>query len=55
MVGKGKIAVKKWRFRGKMWVIGLGKIRVGNHSRKDKWCKTQGLFLKVDKFQGVKW
>ena len=55
MVGKGKIAVKKWRFRDKMWVIGLGKIRVGNHSRKDKWCKTQGLFLKVDKFQGVKW
>ena len=55
MVGKGKIAVKKWRFRGKMWVIGLGKLRVGNHSRKAKWYKTQGLFLKTDKFQGVKW
>ena len=55
MVGKGKIAVKKWRFRDKMWVIGLGKLRVGNHSRKAKWCKMQGLFLKIDKFQGVKW
>ena len=55
MVGKGKIAVKKWGFRGKMWVIGLGKLRVGNHSRKAKWYKTQGLFLKTDKFQGVKW
>ena len=54
MAGKGKIAVKKWRFRGKMWVIGLGKLRVGNHSRKAKWCKTQGLFLKIDKSQGVK-
>ena len=26
MVGKGKITVKKWRFKGKMWVIGLGKL-----------------------------
>ena len=49
MVGKGKIAVKKWRFRGKMWVIGLGKIGVCNHSRKAKWYKTQGLCLKTDK------
>ena len=55
MVKKGKIPIKKWSFRGKMWVIGLGKLRVGNHSRKAKWCKTQGLFLKIDKFQGVKW
>ena len=54
MVGKGKIAVKKWRFRGKMWVIGLGKLRVGNHSRKAKWCKTQVLFLKTSKTKGVK-
>ena len=54
MAGKGKIAVKKWRFRGKMWVIGLGKLRVGNHSRKAKWCKMQVLCLKTDKYQGVK-
>ena len=26
MAGKGKIAIKKWRFRGKMWVIGLEKL-----------------------------
>ena len=26
MAEKGKIAVKKWRFRDKMWVIGLGKL-----------------------------
>ena len=52
MAGKGKIAVKKWVFRGKKWVIGLGKIRVGNHSRKAKWCKTQVLFLKIDKTEG---
>ncbi len=55
MAKMGKIAVKKWFLRGKKWVIGLGKIRVGNHSRKAKWCKTQGLFLKIDKSQGVKW
>ena len=54
LVGKGKIAVKKWSFRGKMWVIGLAKLRVGNHSRKAKWCKTQVLCLKTDKCQGVK-
>ena len=44
MVGKGKIAVKKWRFRDK----------IGNHSRKAKWCKMQVLCLKTDKYQGVK-
>ena len=55
MAKMGKIPIKKWVFRGKKWVIGLGKLRVGNHSRKAKWCKTQGSFLKVDKFQGVKW
>ena len=53
MVGKGKIAVKKWRFRGKMWVIGLGKLRVGNHSRKAKWYKTQVLSLKTAKLEDV--
>ena len=55
MAGKGKIAAKKWGFRGKMWVIGLAKLRVGNHSRKAKWCKTQVLCLKTDKCQGVKY
>ena len=50
----GKIVVKKWGFRGKMWVIGLAKLQVGNHSRKAKWCKTQALFLKTDKTGGEK-
>ena len=52
MAEMGKIVVKKWFFRGKKWVIGLGKIRVGNHSRKAKWCKTQALLLKIDKTEG---
>ena len=54
MAGKGKIAAKKWGFRGKMWVIGLAKLRVGNHSRKAKWCKMQAFFLKTNIFEGVK-
>ena len=54
MAKMGKIVVKKWVFRGKKWVIGLGKIRVGNHSRKAKWCKTQVLLLKTSKTKGVK-
>ena len=49
MAKMGKIVVKKWGFRGKMWVIGLAKLRVGNHSRKAKWCKMQVLCLKTDK------
>ena len=53
MVGKGKIAVKKWRFRGKMWVIGLGKLRAGIQIRKAKWCKMQVLFSQIDKIRGV--
>ena len=52
MAEMSKIVVKKWFFRGKKWVIGLGKIRVGNHSRKAKWCKTQALLLKIDKTEG---
>ena len=38
MAEKGEIVVKKWVFRGKKRVIGLEKIRVGNQSRKAKWC-----------------
>jgi len=51
---KGEIVVKKWVFRGKKWVIGLEKLRGGNQSRQAKWCKTQVLFLKIDKTKGVK-
>ena len=51
---KGKIVVKKWVFKGKKRVIGLEKIRGGDQSRKAKWCKTQVLFFKTDKTQGVK-
>ncbi len=54
MARRGKMVVKKWVFRGKKWVIGLGKIRVGNHSRKAKWCKTKVLFLKRDKRKAMK-
>ena len=52
MAKMGKTPIKKWFFRSKKWVIGLGKIRVGNHSRKAKWCKTQVLLLKTDKTEG---
>ena len=38
MAKMGKIVAKKWDFRGKKWVIGLGKLRVANQSRKAKWC-----------------
>ena len=53
MAKKGKIDTKKWGFRGKKWVIGVEKIRVGNQTRKAKWCKMQVLNLKTDKTQGV--
>ena len=51
---RGKIAIKKWGFRGKKWVFGGEKIRVGNQTRKVKWCKMQVLGLKMDKSQGAK-
>ena len=51
---KGEIVVKKWDFRGKKRVIGLEKIRVGDQTRKAKWCKMQALFLKIDKEKGAK-
>ena len=54
MAERGEIVVKKWVFRGKKRVIGLEKIRVGNQSRKAKWCKMQVAGLKFDKFQVVK-
>ena len=54
MVGKGEIVVKKWDFLGKKRVIGLEKRRVGDQTRKVKWCKTQVLFLKIDKVKGAK-
>ena len=46
MARKGKIGTKMWGFRGKKWVIGVEKIRVGNQTRKVKWCKMQVLGLK---------
>ena len=54
MAKKGKIAVKKWGFRGKKGEIGVEKIRVGNQTRKAKWCKTQVSFSNSDKMEGVK-
>ena len=54
MAKRGKMVVKKWVFRGKKWVFGVEKIRVGNQTRKAKWCKMQVLGLKIDKRQGMK-
>ena len=45
---EGKITCKKWVSRGEMQVIGVKKIRVGNQTRKAKWCKTQAVFLKMN-------
>ena len=53
MVEKGKIVVKKWDFGGKKRVIGLKKRQAGNQTRKAKWCKTQVVFLKIDKKRGT--
>ena len=32
MAKRGKMVVKKWVFRGKKWVFGVEKTRVGNHN-----------------------
>ena len=54
VAGRGKIAIEKWVFRGKMGVFGLEKNRTSNQTRKAKWCKMQVLFLKIDKARGMK-
>ena len=46
---KGKLATKKWDFRAKKRVIGVGKLRVGNQTRKAKWCKMQVICPKMDR------
>ena len=46
MAEKGKIAAKKWVLGAKSGLLGVEKIRVGNQTRKAKWCKTQLAFLK---------
>ena len=51
---RGKMAIKKWGFRGKKRVIGSGKIASWRPSRKAKWCKMQVKCLKTDKTQGEK-
>ena len=48
MAKRGKMAIKKWGFRGKKCVIGVEKISAGNQTRKAKWYKMQVLFLKID-------
>ena len=48
MAKMGKIAIKKWGFRGKKCVFGVEKLRVGNQNRKAIWCKMQVVFLKMD-------
>ena len=54
MAERGKMAIKKWGFRGKKCVIGVEKIRAGNQIRKAKWCKMQVPFLKTDKTKDTK-
>jgi len=54
MAKRGKMVVKKWVFRGKKWVFGVEKIRVGNQSRKAKRYKTQAFFLKLNILKGAK-
>ena len=54
MAKRGKIAVKKWVFGAKSGDFGGEKIRVGNQSRKAKWCKMQVFFPKTDKAEDVK-
>ena len=54
MVEKGKIAAKKWVLGAKSGDLGVEKIRVGNQTRKAKWCKMQVLGLKMDNPQDVK-
>ena len=54
LVKRGKMVVKSGFFRGKKWVFGVEKIRVGNQTRKAKWCKTQVLLLKRDKRKAMK-
>ena len=36
MAKKGKLATKKWVFRAKKRVIGVGKLRASNQTRKAK-------------------
>ncbi len=54
MAKRGKMVVKKWGFRGKKWVFGVEKIRVGNQSRKAKWYKMQVFFLKLNTLKDAK-
>ena len=54
MAEKGKIAVKKWGLWVKSGEFGVEKIRVGNQTRKAKWCKMQVTFLKTDKTKDMK-
>ena len=54
MAKRGKMVVKKGGFRGKKWVFGVEKIRVGNQSRKAKWYKIQVYFLKLNILKDAK-
>ena len=42
-VRKGEMGPKNLLFSSKMQVFGLQKLRVGNQTRKAKWCKMQVL------------
>ena len=46
MAKKDKLATKKWVFRAKKRVIGVGKLRASNQTRKAKRCKMQVICKK---------
>ena len=54
MAEKGKMDIKSGVLGAKRGFFGVEKIRVGNQTRKAKWCKMQVLGLKTDKLQGMK-
>ena len=53
MAEKGKLATKKWVFRPQKCVIGVGKLRASNQTRKAKWCKMQVICPKMDRKRNV--
>ena len=48
MAKKGKNPSKSGVLGVKSGYLELEKIRVGNQTRKAKWCKMQVVFLKID-------
>ena len=54
MAEKGKTGVKNGVLVVKWGQLDLKKTRASNQNRKAKWCKTQVVFSKEDKTEGIK-